>query len=498
MSRGFVILLLAVVSACSKTTSPSAGSQTHFLTSCESSCPAPYDCTCGVCTQACTRDETCEALAGGAQCLAPEAECGEASTCDVECQRDADCASLSAMHTCSDGRCRVTQVEPDNCAGMGGASCTPLALRLDLGPEIDVCDWGLPDSAPDTEELCSATIVFSETGGSRSSTTTRMVASADACAGSAGWYVAGTATDRRVVLCPNACVNATGIAAGDAVLTLACATGGTPRPSSCELEDIRPLLSTRESSRPCGTLPIAASSDEVSAALDCVRISVADGATFDVSWARQGTDSTLRSGLVGVHEQDALVVYSLSYDSITFTGTPGLGETAVQSTWTPCASFMVSDTCTGNPDSCFTCDSLPAQVCGCIPSSAADELPQVECASADTDVTAQQLGGAWVFTYATPPQGYATALLAGQAVVTDGCLLVNSTAVVWNETQLPAIQQVIDAVASGATPTVTVGGGGLSIAEGATLDDFPPAIVSRCSPTVVWFASPEEIKVEGL
>jgi hypothetical protein len=35
---------------------------------------------------------------------------------------------------------------------------------------------------------------------------------------------------------------------------------------------------------------------------------------------------------------------------------------------------------------------------------------------------------------------------------------------------------------------VRLGGGGLSLDEGATTDDFPPAIVERCSPTTVWHA----------
>jgi hypothetical protein len=114
------------------------------------------------------------------------------------------------------------------------------------------------------------------------------------------------------------------------------------------------------------------------------------------------------------------------------------------------------------------------------------------------DVDEQQLGGAWVFTYATPPQGSFQALMSGPATVTGGCLLVDGAAVVWHEAQLPTIQQVIDAIEGGATPTVRLGGGGLSLDEGSTLDDFPSAIVSRCSPRVVWFASFDQVTVEGL
>ncbi len=227
MMRWLAILLLVPASACTKTNSPSAGSQTHFLTSCEASCPEPYDCTCGVCTQVCTDDSSCEALVSGALCVAPEAECGEASTCDVECEREADCASLSAMHTCIEGRCRVPVVEVVECRA-AGASCTPLQIEfeLDAVAEGAPCEWPLPDAAPGADELCSATVALSEPVEGRRTITTRMVASADACAGGTGWYMTASATGRRVVLCPDACVNATGIAASQATLSVSCQTDG--------------------------------------------------------------------------------------------------------------------------------------------------------------------------------------------------------------------------------------------------------------------------------
>lgn len=148
------------------------------------------------------------------------------------------------------------------------------------------------------------------------------------------------------------------------------------------------------------------------------------------------------------------------------------------------------------------CADYRGAICRCIPDDLVPRCEAGTCVALPRDaldgVEAQQLGGAWVFTYLTPPQGSLAALMVGPATVTDGCLLVDGAAVVWHEAQLPTVERVIDAIEAGATPTATVGGGGLSLEEGSTLDDFPPAIVARCSPRVVWFASPEQVTVEGL
>jgi hypothetical protein len=100
--------LAVMLSACAKSEDPLNGSQTHFLETCDDSCPAPYDCICGVCTIECSQDAMCGAHADDAQCLAPvSASCTELeSVCDVTCERDRECASLGADFACSDGRCR--------------------------------------------------------------------------------------------------------------------------------------------------------------------------------------------------------------------------------------------------------------------------------------------------------------------------------------------------------------------------------------------------------
>jgi hypothetical protein len=124
MKRLFIAALcVAAVASCAKSEDPTHGSQTHFLQSCDDSCPAPYDCLCGVCTLACDEDRTCAAEASGAQCTEPSGACSEATVCDVECMRDADCASISDQHTCEEGRCRADTGGGDSgTGGTGGVS----------------------------------------------------------------------------------------------------------------------------------------------------------------------------------------------------------------------------------------------------------------------------------------------------------------------------------------------------------------------------------------
>lgn len=101
-------LLAATLLGCAKSTDPVMGSQTHFLQTCDDSCPAPYDCICGVCTVECSEDAMCSTQASAAQCVAPaSASCSELeSVCDVSCERDRECEPLGADFECSDGRCR--------------------------------------------------------------------------------------------------------------------------------------------------------------------------------------------------------------------------------------------------------------------------------------------------------------------------------------------------------------------------------------------------------
>ncbi len=124
--KAFLLLLTCVLCACSKTREPETGSQTHFLSDCSSSCPAPYSCLCGVCTLECERASECADAASDAVCVAPESgtgSCdGSSKQCDVECERHADCGELGAQFSCEAGRCREGATGTSGQGGNAGAS----------------------------------------------------------------------------------------------------------------------------------------------------------------------------------------------------------------------------------------------------------------------------------------------------------------------------------------------------------------------------------------
>lgn len=119
------VITACLLSACAAQSDPAQGSQTHFLASCDSSCPAPYDCICGVCTLSCTANAMCSDSSADATCVAASgAESCEAAgnICDVECSGDAECRAFGSAHVCESGRCREPAA---NEAGQGGMSAGP-------------------------------------------------------------------------------------------------------------------------------------------------------------------------------------------------------------------------------------------------------------------------------------------------------------------------------------------------------------------------------------
>jgi hypothetical protein len=109
----------AICCACDQKAEPSFGSETHFLVSCDASCPEGSSCICGVCTRPCSASVECVSLDSSASCsaLAPRVAEGRCeitarnSACELNCLTDADCASLSGGFGCQAGVCRLgTQV----------------------------------------------------------------------------------------------------------------------------------------------------------------------------------------------------------------------------------------------------------------------------------------------------------------------------------------------------------------------------------------------------
>jgi hypothetical protein len=128
---GLLLLTLAVlvVGSCSSIATPQAGSETHFLMSCESSCGAGLQCICGVCSRLCVQEGDCARLSDAASCtpLSPRVAQGRCddtpigAMCDADCLTDADCSAIASARRCNNGYCRdvETTVEP------APASCMP-------------------------------------------------------------------------------------------------------------------------------------------------------------------------------------------------------------------------------------------------------------------------------------------------------------------------------------------------------------------------------------
>jgi hypothetical protein len=127
MRRGLRLVLpaaLAVlaIASCGQTGSPQAGSETHFLMSCEDGgCGRGLQCICGVCSRPCVQQSDCDALSSVASCtpLDPRigvGRCDEAqigAMCDATCLTDDDCAGLGSGHRCQSGYCRGAEPEPE-------------------------------------------------------------------------------------------------------------------------------------------------------------------------------------------------------------------------------------------------------------------------------------------------------------------------------------------------------------------------------------------------
>lgn len=124
-----LMLGLLLAASCRSTASPQAGSETHFLMSCEATCDAGLQCICGVCSRACVQQGDCAQLSDASSCtpLNPrvaEGRCDDTqlgAMCDVDCLTDADCSAVASDSHCDGGYCRD--------AGMTvapvPASCTP-------------------------------------------------------------------------------------------------------------------------------------------------------------------------------------------------------------------------------------------------------------------------------------------------------------------------------------------------------------------------------------
>lgn len=102
-------------------------------------------------------------------------------------------------------------------------------------------------------------------------------------------------------------------------------------------------------------------------------------------------------------------------------------------------------------------------------------------------IAAEELDGTWLFWHR--PNGGDDALLGGQASIVDGCLYIDDTIVIWHANDLARAEAVIQTVASGETPQVSVGGSGLSLDEDEDGRAIPQVILERCPTRAVWYGN---------
>ena len=84
--------------------------------------------------------------------------------------------------------------------------------------------------------------------------------------------------------------------------------------------------------------------------------------------------------------------------------------------------------------------------------------------------------------------------IVASALVCAGCLQVDDSVVVWYAHHLDTVEEIIGRIDKGETVELLVGGGGRSLDEGDTMGDFPDIVREHCSPSAIWYTSPDEIQ----
>ena len=108
--------------------------------------------------------------------------------------------------------------------------------------------------------------------------------------------------------------------------------------------------------------------------------------------------------------------------------------------------------------------------------------------AADTaGIEALQIDGVWVFQH--QPEFTHHALHGGTPEIADGCLVIDNTIVVWHVDRIDEAAAAISAVKAGESPALLIGGGGISVDEGARPDQFPTVITDQCPTSAVWFGT---------
>ncbi len=103
-------------------------------------------------------------------------------------------------------------------------------------------------------------------------------------------------------------------------------------------------------------------------------------------------------------------------------------------------------------------------------------------------VEALKIDGVWVFRHR--PAAGMDALHSGRGEIVDGCLVVDGAIVVWHADRLAEAAAAIASIRAGESPELLIAGGGISIEEGASTEEFPAVITDRCPASTVWLGAP--------
>ena len=105
-----------------------------------------------------------------------------------------------------------------------------------------------------------------------------------------------------------------------------------------------------------------------------------------------------------------------------------------------------------------------------------------------TGIEASQIDGVWVFQH--QPEVVMNALHSGTPEIVNGCLVVDNTIVVWHFDRVDEAAEAVAAAKAGENLQLLIGGGGISVDEGATQDQIPTIITDLCQTSAVWFGAP--------
>ena len=132
-------------------------------------------------------------------------------------------------------------------------------------------------------------------------------------------------------------------------------------------------------------------------------------------------------------------------------------------------------------------DEVDPECAPCVPLTFTPPLPALTTRG-DEGVDAVQIDDVWVFQH--DPVGWDDALHSGSAEIRDGCLYVDGAIVVWHVDEMVEVGEIIADLKAGQQREVLIGGGGISLDEGASPEEIPTIIIEHCPTSAVWFGAP--------